>query len=143
MTFDELWPMLAIPGEFDAMDAADKTRWRNVIRQAFKEGAREEREWRCAVENELATMESTCASYATPRDAIRALIDWHVFVALSPEVSSDAEALIERGRREAFEVVAKIEREACARIADQYVKTSLITMAEQIARDIRARGEGK
>jgi hypothetical protein len=75
MTFNELWPTLAIPGEYDSMDGADQTRWRNVIRQAFKEGVME-------------------------------------------------------------------EREACARIADQYVKTSLITMAEQIAAAIRARGEG-
>ena len=38
MTFDELWPTLAIPGEYDAMDECDKARWRNVIRCAFEVG---------------------------------------------------------------------------------------------------------
>ncbi len=36
MTFDELWPTLAIPGEYDAMDETDRARWRNVIRHAFE-----------------------------------------------------------------------------------------------------------
>lgn len=44
MTFEKLWPMLAIPGEYDAMDAVDKARWRNVLRQAFDAARREERE---------------------------------------------------------------------------------------------------
>ena len=44
MLFERLWPMLAIPGEYDAMDETDQGRWRNVIRQAFEAGRREERE---------------------------------------------------------------------------------------------------
>lgn len=39
MTFDELWPSLCIPGEFDAMDALDQQRWRGVLQQAFEAGA--------------------------------------------------------------------------------------------------------
>lgn len=38
MTFDELWPTLVIPGEYDMMDACDKERWRGVIEQAFEAG---------------------------------------------------------------------------------------------------------
>ena len=36
MTFDELWPTLVIPGEFDAMDECDQQRWRGVLQQAYE-----------------------------------------------------------------------------------------------------------
>ena len=45
MTFDELWPTLAIPGEYDAMDETDRARWRNVIRCAFEAGAEGKHYW--------------------------------------------------------------------------------------------------
>ncbi len=32
------WKTLAIPGEFDAMDATDQGRWRGVIEQAYNAG---------------------------------------------------------------------------------------------------------
>lgn len=38
MTFEELWPSLAIPAEYDSMDSTDQARWRMVIRQAFEAG---------------------------------------------------------------------------------------------------------
>ena len=50
-----------------------------------------------AIDDELVTIESTLSTYPTPRDAVRELIDWHVAVALDPAVSSDAQALIDRG----------------------------------------------
>ena len=40
MTFDELWPNLLIPAEFDSMDKCDQERWRGVIQDAFEAGAR-------------------------------------------------------------------------------------------------------
>lgn len=50
-----------------------------------------------AIDDELVTIGATLSTYPTPRDAVRALIDWHVAVALDPSVSSDARALIDRG----------------------------------------------
>lgn len=38
--FDALWPTLPIPGEFDAMDACDRARWRGAIEAAFLAGAK-------------------------------------------------------------------------------------------------------
>lgn len=43
--------------------------------------------WREAVEHELATMHATADSYATPLDAVRAVIDWNVMVSLDPRVN--------------------------------------------------------
>lgn len=37
---DQVWPLVAIPGEFDAMDACDQQRWRAAVRQAFEIGYR-------------------------------------------------------------------------------------------------------
>lgn len=56
--------------------------------------------WRQAIDDKLVTLGSTASSYATPREAVAALIEWQVSVALDPRVSSAAEALIERGRSE-------------------------------------------
>ena len=40
MNADDYWKTLAIPGEFDAMDATDQGRWRGVIEQAYALGRR-------------------------------------------------------------------------------------------------------
>ena len=47
MTFDELWPHLLIPGEFDSMDECDQERWRGALRQAWQAGV-DETARRCA-----------------------------------------------------------------------------------------------
>lgn len=54
--------------------------------------------WRDAVDDEL----SVCHMVASddPRESIKRLIDWHCSVHIDPDVSSAAQALIERGRRE-------------------------------------------
>lgn len=39
----------------------------------------------------------TVESFPTAKDALNALIDWHVATALDPEVSSSAQALVDRG----------------------------------------------
>lgn len=44
MTFDELWPILVIPGEFDAMDQCDQQQWRAVLQQAYEAGREHERD---------------------------------------------------------------------------------------------------
>lgn len=31
-----VWPLLPVPGEFDAMDACDQSRWRSVVRLAIE-----------------------------------------------------------------------------------------------------------
>lgn len=56
--------------------------------------------WREAVEEELVACGNMTAS-DDPRESVRRLIDWHCAVQIDPAVSSEAQALIERGRREA------------------------------------------
>ncbi len=52
MTFDELWPVLGIPGEFDAMDQCDQMRWRGVLQQAFDAGQADAQRTAAVWENE-------------------------------------------------------------------------------------------
>lgn len=60
-------------------------------------------EWREAVDHML----SVCHMVASddPRESIDRLISWHVQVALDPSVSSDAQALVERGEKKAREAI--------------------------------------
>ena len=54
--------------------------------------------WREAVDNELiCTHLGTADSFSDAGAALDALINWHVAVALDPEVSSAAQALVDRG----------------------------------------------
>ena len=54
--------------------------------------------WRDAMDDELiCTHLGTADSFPSAQAALAALIDWRVSVALDPEVSSDAQALIDRG----------------------------------------------
>jgi hypothetical protein len=57
--------------------------------------------WRDAVDHELSTLHM--AANDDPRESIRRLIDWHCAVQIDPLVSSAAQELIERGKREALE----------------------------------------
>ena len=54
--------------------------------------------WMEAIDAELVCLHlGTADSFPTAQAALYALIDWHVATALDPEVSSDAQALIDRG----------------------------------------------
>lgn len=54
--------------------------------------------WKDAIDNALIWWHmGTVESFPTAKAALDALIDWHVAVALDPEVSSDAQALVDRG----------------------------------------------
>ena len=56
-------------------------------------------EWREAVHDELVTTWTLSSENKDdPRKALQDIINWHVRVALDPAVSSDAQALIERGK---------------------------------------------
>jgi len=56
-------------------------------------------EWREAVHDELVTTWTFSAENKDdPRKALQDIINWHVSVSLDPAVSSDAQALIERGK---------------------------------------------
>ena len=37
-SFDAVWKTLVIPGEYDAMDALDKERWRGAVEAAYRAG---------------------------------------------------------------------------------------------------------
>lgn len=56
-TFDDAWPTLPIPGEFDAMDALDQLRWRLAIELAYHLGCTHALEQAQAREDALATAE--------------------------------------------------------------------------------------
>jgi hypothetical protein len=63
--------------------------------------------WLEAIDNALiCTHLGTVDSFPDAGAALDALIDWHVAVALDPEVSSDAQALIDRGAAAVAEPVA-------------------------------------
>ena len=54
--------------------------------------------WREAIDAELVCLHlGTVDSFTDAGAALNALINWHVQVALDPEVSSDAQALVDRG----------------------------------------------
>ena len=58
--------------------------------------------WREAIDAELVCLHlGTADSFPDAGAALNALINWHVQVALDPEVSSDAQALIDRGAAQA------------------------------------------
>jgi len=57
--------------------------------------------WKEAVVNELMTAHIYGSSHQhDPKKAIQDVISWHVQVALDPQVSSDAQKLIDRGAAE-------------------------------------------
>lgn len=81
------------------------------INAAIEQARKDEGNWKRAVDDLLATWYTTADSYATPREAIKALISFEVMTALDPKVSSDAAALVEKAREE--------EREECAKLCEQ------------------------
>lgn len=87
-------PTVCIMGNVRAGDAAE------ALRAALAEAEPNPNPWKQAIDDMLVAVESTADSFETPRKALDALIDWHVSVALDPAVSSDAQALIDRGRAE-------------------------------------------
>lgn len=67
--------------------------------------------WHAAIDNELVCCHILNESnHNDPRKALQDIINWHVQVALDPAVSSDAQALIERGKQddEALEVLREL-----------------------------------
>ena len=70
--------------------------------------------WREAIDAELVCLHlGTVDSFPDAGAALNALIDWHVAVALDPEVSSAAQALIDRGAAVAVPVY-QFRRVGCA-----------------------------
>jgi hypothetical protein len=64
--------------------------------------APERNEWRTAIDDELVCAHiGTTDSFPDARTALKAVIAWNVQVALDPAVSSDAQALIDRGASQA------------------------------------------
>lgn len=93
--------------------------------------------WKQAVDDLLATWYTTADSYATPREAVKALISFEVMTALDPKVSSDVPALVEQARKEEREVWSKwadavvAELELRAKINnDPYLEISRLRFVE-------------
>lgn len=68
--------------------------------------------WKAAVDHELTALHSTADSFANPREAVRALIDWHISV--------------ERDR------IADLEAELEERVAEQKTATEYARAAAQV-----------
>jgi hypothetical protein len=81
----------------DALQPAssDRNTWPAEIRDLRTQQPSAEL-WRSAVDQMLITIMQTASD--DPRESINRLIDWHVSVAMDPLVSSDARALVQRGR---------------------------------------------
>lgn len=56
--------------------------------------------WQQAIDDEMVALHLGGA-WGNPKACLKELLDWHVSVALDPSVSSDAAALVDRGRAEA------------------------------------------
>jgi hypothetical protein len=73
--------------------------------------------WREAIDEALSTVHLSVDG-KTPREALAALIEWHNRIALDPRVSSEAAALMQRGRDEpAADAQALREAAILARVA--------------------------
>lgn len=69
------------------------------IRAALAASEAQSNAWREAVDAELVSLHMVASD--DPRESVRRLIDWHCAIQIDPSVSSAAQELIERGRREA------------------------------------------
>ncbi len=69
--------------------------------------------WRDVIDNELVCSHlGTWESFPDATTALNAVLNWHIDVSLSPEVSSDAEALVQRGRDEKEAEIARLREDA-------------------------------
>jgi len=69
--------------------------------------------WRDVIDNELVCSHlGTWESFPDATTALNAVLNWHIDVSLSPEVSSDAEALVQRGRDEKDAEIARLREDA-------------------------------
>jgi len=80
-------------------------------------------QWQLAVDQLLSGWHSTADSYASPHEAIKALIAFEVTAALDPKVSSDAAALVDQARREALEEAEKVCESLSAVGGDEWTIT--------------------
>ena len=86
----------------------------NSKRQASKSLAANP--WRDAIDAELICCHiGTADSFPDPKDALAALIDLHVQVALDPEVSSAAQALVDRGAAAVAEPLTNEKISQCSK----------------------------
>lgn len=87
-----------------------------ITRAALETFAREQREagaqpWVSAIDDRLVALHlGPCGKAESPRDALARMLEWELRIALSPEVSSDAAALVQAG--------AMAERERCAKLCE-------------------------
>ena len=80
MTFDDLWPALAMPGEFDAMDQCDQQRWRGVLQQAFDAGQTDAQRTAAVWENEAERRSRRYEQcHAALLDARDCMADWAAY----------------------------------------------------------------
>lgn len=122
-----------VEAAFDALpnsplEGRIRTHYRHMLAAAPTPPAQDDERapdpWHAAIDNELVCCHILNESnHNDPRKALQDIINWHVQVALDPAVSSDAQALIERGKQddEALEVLRQASRaldEAADSIAD-------------------------
>jgi len=62
-------------------------------------------DWKKAIDEALLGIDSTADSFAIPQEAIRALIDWHVSVALDPTVNGGKRLISEAVLKKVMKLV--------------------------------------
>src|SRR5580692_7041987 len=83
--------------------------WRRQVPDRAASPSANVAQWKQAIDYELVMIQLTADSFATPREAVHALINWHVSVALDPAVSRQAQALIDKGKADAANVAQGVE----------------------------------
>jgi len=105
--------MLYAMAELDGWRKGDRdhpmfTRWRdywNAALTAAPAPAVPADPWKVVIDDELVCFHiGTADSFPDAKVALKSFIDWHVSVALDPAVSSNAQALIDKGRSVVFAV---------------------------------------
>lgn len=138
------------------MDFKTETQLRQELSDAWKlvdqykraeeyaaEWEKEQHAWKEAVINELVVLHIYNSAHDNdPRKAIQDAITYHCQIALDPQVSSDAQALVDRGRAEARgEIEAKVLDEVADCFSnghDSWEEADIRLLLKEIAAQKRA-----
>jgi hypothetical protein len=88
--------------------------------------------WRQAIENAMICLETLPREGETPEEALNRLICMEQAIALEPSVSTEARALVAKGRREGMMEAAGIASDACRDATDESAADACGDVADAI-----------